>query len=56
MVEHPELAAACVDTEEFPPTPEAQSRIWRRLQDDLAALGQALGRDLSLASPPAAGG
>src|SRR6266536_822280 len=53
MVEHPELAAACVDAEEFPPSPETRERIWSRLETDLAALGRALGRDLSLASPPA---
>lgn len=56
MVQHPELAAACLDDEEFPPTPEAQARIWGQLREDVAALGQALGRDLSLESRPAAGG
>jgi acetoin utilization protein AcuC len=56
MVEHPELAAACLDAEEFPPSPEARERIWSGLETDLAALGRALGRDLSLGSRPAAGG
>ena len=50
MVEHPELAEACLDTGEFPPDPDAQQRIWGQLEKDLSALGRALGRDLSLAA------
>ena len=56
MVEHPELAAACLDEGEFPPAPEARERIWSRLETDLAALGRALGRDLSLGSRSGSGG
>jgi hypothetical protein len=56
MVEHPELAAACLDEGEFSPAPEAQQRIWSRLETDLAALGRALDRDLSLGSRSVSGG
>ncbi|HEX6349056.1 MAG TPA: acetoin utilization protein AcuC [Candidatus Dormibacteraeota bacterium] len=48
MVEHPELAEACLDAGEFLPDAEAQHRIWGQLEKDLSALGRALGRDLSL--------
>jgi acetoin utilization protein AcuC len=53
MVEHPELAEACLDAADFPPGAEARERIWGQLDNDLAALGRALGRELSLASRPA---
>ena len=50
MVEQPELAESCLDAAPFPPHPDAQERIWAQLDRDLAALGRALGRELSLTS------
>jgi len=53
MVEHAELAEACLDAEAFPPQAEAQERIWGQLETDLRTLSRSLGRDLSLRAGPA---
>ena len=42
MVEHPELAVECLDSESFPPMPEAQERIWPAVESALQALRRAL--------------
>jgi acetoin utilization protein AcuC len=42
MVGHPELAAAQLDPEAFPPVPEAQERIWPAVEHSIRALKLAL--------------
>ena len=42
MVGHPELAAAQLDPEPFPPVPEAQERIWPAVEHSIRALKLAL--------------
>jgi acetoin utilization protein AcuC len=42
MSGHPELAAAQLDPESYPPAPEAQERIWPAVEDSIRALKDAL--------------
>ena len=48
MVEHPEMAAALIDTQSFAPPAEAQERVWAALAEDLRRLSEELGIRLSL--------
>ena len=48
MVEHPEMAAALIDTQSFAPPAEAQERVWAALAEDLRRLSEELGIPLSL--------
>jgi acetoin utilization protein AcuC len=52
MVEHPELAAAQIDPEPFPPDAAAQHRIWAYLERDLRQLSDGLGIPLRAEGRP----
>ncbi len=52
MVERPDLAAALIDPQPFPPAAAARERVWAFLERDLRALGRELSLPLTLSRSP----